>query len=98
MAASEALELTLRRAARRAYESERLRSALWLSAAFAMLALPGFLMCKATPLAFLCLPGRRPPGSWRLVLPAPRPPRNSGLSLSKVARCGSPIIAEERCC
>jgi hypothetical protein len=57
MTISEISETNLRLAARRAYEIGRLHGALWRGAVAALFALPGFLMCSATPLAALCLGG-----------------------------------------
>jgi hypothetical protein len=57
MAASDVLELSLRRAARRAYERGRLQSALMWGTGAAVLASPGFLVCNRAPVAAACLAG-----------------------------------------
>jgi len=57
MILSEVSETGLRLAARRAYEIGRLQGALWRGGLAVLFALPGFLMCSATPLAGLCLGG-----------------------------------------
>ena len=55
MAASDVAEVSLKLAARRAYEVGRLEGALLRGAAAALLAMPGFLLCNQTPWAAVCL-------------------------------------------
>jgi hypothetical protein len=57
MAVPELAEITLRLAARRAYERGRLSGALWRGACALVLATPGFLICNQSPSAALCLAG-----------------------------------------
>jgi hypothetical protein len=57
MAASEVFDVSLRLAARRAYERGRLRGALLRGAAVMALALPGLQACNRSPLAIACLAG-----------------------------------------
>jgi hypothetical protein len=57
MAISETPEMTLRLAARRAYELGRLRGSLRMGAVAAGLALPGLLYCRANALAAICFAG-----------------------------------------
>jgi hypothetical protein len=57
MAASEFSQVSLKRAARRAYERGRVAGALWRGAAAAAVAVPGVLACNQTLWAGLCLAG-----------------------------------------
>jgi hypothetical protein len=57
MTASDVFEMSLKVAARRAYERGRLEGALLRGAAAALLAIPGFLVCNQSPWAAVCLAG-----------------------------------------
>jgi hypothetical protein len=57
MAASDLVEVSLHRSARRAYELGRLQGALARGAAAAVLAMPAFWICNQVPSAAVCLAG-----------------------------------------
>ena len=57
MAVSELSQVSLKLAARRAYERGRLAGAFWRGAAMAAIAMPGFFVCNQTPWAAVCLAG-----------------------------------------